>query len=82
MALSATLNVPVRAPVTVGAKVTLIAQLEAGKDEEAKTTLQGIGLQSPFLEWKVFLRGLLAYYQNDDARVLENWQRLDAESVV
>jgi len=54
-------------------------QSEAGHDEEARTTLQGIGLQSPFLEWKVFLRGLLAYYQNDDTRVLENWQRLDAE---
>jgi tetratricopeptide (TPR) repeat protein len=32
---------------------------------------------SPFLEWKVFLRGLLAYYHDDDERALENWQRLD-----
>src|SRR5581483_4934919 len=40
--------------------------LEAGKDEETREVLQGIGLQSPFLEWKVLLRGLLAYYQNDD----------------
>jgi tetratricopeptide (TPR) repeat protein len=55
------------------------SQAEAGQDEEARASLQGIGLQSPFLEWKVFLRGLLAFYQNDDARVLENWQRLDPE---
>src|SRR5262249_20252324 len=42
-------------------------------------TLQGIGLQSPFLEWKVLLRGLLAYHQKDDPRALENWQRLNAQ---
>lgn len=53
------------------------AQAEAGADEAARTTLQGLGLQSPFLEWKLFLRGLLAYYQRDDVRAIENWQRLD-----
>jgi tetratricopeptide (TPR) repeat protein len=55
------------------------AHAEAGQDEEARTALQGIGLQSPFLEWKLLLRGLLAYYQNDNARALENWQRLNAD---
>jgi tetratricopeptide (TPR) repeat protein len=50
---------------------------EAGRDEEARAGLQGIGLQSPFLEWRVLLRGLLAYHAKDDARALENWQRLD-----
>src|SRR5204862_1272396 len=55
------------------------AHAEAGRDEEARAALQGVGLQSPFLEWKVLLRGLLAYYQNDDARALENWQRLDPQ---
>ncbi len=51
-------------------------QLEAGQDDAVRDTLQAIGLRSPFLEWKLFLRGLQAYYQNDDARALENWQRL------
>ncbi|MBV9125851.1 MAG: hypothetical protein JO112_21070, partial [Planctomycetes bacterium] len=55
------------------------AQAEAGQDDQARETLQGIGLQSPFLEWKLFLRGLLAYYQKDDARALENWQRLNPD---
>ncbi len=50
---------------------------EQGKDEEARTQLQSIGLASPFLEWKILLRGLLAYYQNDNAKAIENWQRLD-----
>jgi hypothetical protein len=54
-------------------------QIEKGEDEPARTTLQQIGLRSPFLEWKLFLRGLQAYYQNDDPRALENWQRLDLE---
>jgi tetratricopeptide (TPR) repeat protein len=54
-------------------------QLEAGQDEAARETLTGIGLRSPFLEWKVLLRGLQAYYQKDDVRALENWQRLAAD---
>lgn len=52
---------------------------EAGRDEEARTALQGIGLHSPFLEWKVLLRGLLALYDGEEARALENWQRLDPQ---
>jgi tetratricopeptide (TPR) repeat protein len=61
------------------AVVQAFAQAEAGQDEACRTTLQAIGLQSPFLEWKVLLRGLLAYYQGDDVRALENWQRLNAD---
>jgi tetratricopeptide (TPR) repeat protein len=55
------------------------ALLEAGQDEPARAALQEIGLQSPFLEWKLLLRGLAAYYHNDDVRALENWQRLSAD---
>jgi tetratricopeptide (TPR) repeat protein len=51
--------------------------LAAGRDDEVRTELQAIGLQSPFADWKLLLRGLLAYYQNEDARALENWHRLD-----
>jgi hypothetical protein len=57
--------------------LTAFAQAEAGADDAARETLQGVGLLSPFLEWKLLLRGLLAYYANDDARAVENWQRLD-----
>jgi tetratricopeptide (TPR) repeat protein len=55
------------------------AQVEAGQDEAARETLQGIGLRSPFLEWKLLLRGLQAYWRNEDERALENWQRLTPE---
>lgn len=52
---------------------------EAGDDEAARAALQVIGLQSPFLEWKVLLRGLMAYSAGDDGRARENWQRLAAD---
>ena len=68
-------------PADLHAPFDLILQAfthyEAGRDEQARGALQGVGLQSPFIEWKVFLRGLLAYVAKDDARALENWQRLD-----
>ena len=50
---------------------------EAGDDEAARQALQAVGLTSPFLEWKVLLRGLMAYAAGDDARAVENWRRLD-----
>jgi tetratricopeptide (TPR) repeat protein len=53
-------------------------RMQTGDDEGARARLQCIGLRSPFLEWKLLLRGLQAYYQGDDARAVENWQRLDA----
>jgi len=59
--------------------VQAFRQLEAGQDELVKETLQGIGLQSPFLEWKLLLRGLQAYYLKEDLRALENWQRLNPD---
>ncbi len=49
---------------------------ESGNDEAARTALAAIPLGSPFLEWKVLLRGLIAYTNGDDARALENWGRL------
>src|SRR5262249_27365948 len=61
--------------------VRAFAAAEAGKDDAARETLQGVGLKSPFLEWKLLLRGLQAYYQNDDGRARETWARLDPKRV-
>ncbi|HVS39015.1 MAG TPA: hypothetical protein VMS17_25880, partial [Gemmataceae bacterium] len=52
---------------------------EAGRDDDARAALQAVGLRSPFLEWKLLLRGLQAYYGREDARAVENWQRLTPE---
>lgn len=50
---------------------------EAGDEAGAREALEPIGLRSPFLEWKVLLRGLMAYAASDDARAAENFARLD-----
>jgi tetratricopeptide (TPR) repeat protein len=59
--------------------VRAFSQIEAGQDDQARQTLQDIGLQSPFLDWKLMLRGLAAYYRRDDPRAVENWERLNPE---
>jgi tetratricopeptide (TPR) repeat protein len=61
--------------------VEAFAHAEAGHDDKARDALQAIGLRSPFLEWKLLLRGLQGFYVNDNERALENWQRLDPQRV-
>jgi len=60
------------------AVIMAFRQLEAGQLEQVGETLQRISLQSPFLEWKVLLRGFVAHARKDGQRATENWQRLDA----
>jgi tetratricopeptide (TPR) repeat protein len=55
------------------------AHYEAGRDEPARETLNGIGLSSPFLDWKLLLRGLIAWTTDDTPRALENWARLSPD---
>jgi tetratricopeptide (TPR) repeat protein len=52
---------------------------ETGQDDAAREALAGLGLRSPFVEWKLLIRGLLAYYAGDDVRAVENWQRLNSD---
>ena len=56
-------------------------EYERGKDDLARETLNGIGLASPYLEWKLLLRGLMAWSANDTPRALENWGRLTPDRV-
>ena len=55
------------------------ALYESGQDDAAREKLQSVGLSSPFLDWKLLLRGLIAYAAGDDARALDNWSRLAAD---
>src|SRR5262245_19429054 len=55
------------------------AEYETGRDDSARETLNGIGLTSPFLDWKLLLRGLIAWSANDTPRALENWSRLSPD---
>jgi tetratricopeptide (TPR) repeat protein len=52
------------------------AHYEVGRDDAARAALNGIGLSSPFLDWKLLLRGLIAWAANDTPRAVENWSRL------
>lgn len=63
----------------VGFDAVLLAfkKHEAGDEAGAREALEPVGLRSPFLEWKVLLRGLMAYTATDDARAAENFARLD-----
>lgn len=55
------------------------AEYERGRDDQARETLNGVGLASPFLEWKVLLRGLIAWSSGDTPRAMENWSRLSPD---
>ncbi len=39
--------------------------------------LQDIPRHSPFADWKLLVRGLVAYYEQDTERMQRNWSRLD-----
>jgi tetratricopeptide (TPR) repeat protein len=59
------------------AVLAAFAAYEVGNDDAARAALEPVGLRSPFLEWKVLLRGLMAFAMRDDARAAENFARLD-----
>ncbi len=58
------------------AVLTAFDRYEKGQDDDARAALEAVGLRSPFLEWKVLLRGLIAYSAGEDGRAVENLSRL------
>jgi len=54
-----------------------LAAIERGDDDGAAECLLAIPRKSPLGDWKLFLRGLSAFYQGDRERTEENWRRLD-----
>lgn len=62
-----------------GAIMSGFKAYQAGNDDAAREALNAVGLSSPFLEWKLLLRGLIAWSGNDDARATENFARLSAD---
>ncbi len=51
--------------------------LVRGDDEQALEQLQDIARRSPFADWKLFVRGMAAYYADDPPRMKANFERLD-----
>ena len=50
--------------------------LSAGDEGAALAALGDVPRNSPFAEWKLFVRGLAAYYRHDDEAMRANWDRL------
>jgi len=50
---------------------------ERGDDAAAAEQLNDIARRSPFAEWKLFVRGLSAFYAGDAERAHANWDRLE-----
>lgn len=65
-------------------KVDCVAVIEAlqltsdGKFDEANEKLRTIARSSPYADWRLFVRGLCAFYLSDFETARQNWQRLDA----
>jgi tetratricopeptide (TPR) repeat protein len=74
---------PATAPASLGgvregaAKVReAIDALYSGDESAALAALSDVPRNSPFAEWKFFVRGLAAYYRHDDEAMHANWDRL------
>ncbi len=50
--------------------------LHAGEESAATLMIANISRQSPFADWKFFIRGLAAYYRDDPETMRGNWDRL------
>ena len=51
--------------------------VERGDDAAATEQLNDISRRSPFADWKLFVRGLSAFYLGDAERAHANWDRLE-----
>jgi tetratricopeptide (TPR) repeat protein len=56
---------------------TALSALETGDEAAALATVKDIARGSPFADWKLFVRGLAAYYRKDTAEMPANWDRLE-----
>jgi tetratricopeptide (TPR) repeat protein len=54
-----------------------LEKLQAGDEEGAMVVLRDLPRSSPLSEWKLFVRGLAAFYRQDQAEIRANWDRLD-----
>ncbi|MDA1015344.1 MAG: hypothetical protein O3A00_12950 [Planctomycetota bacterium] len=54
-----------------------LVAVERGDDSHANELLRGVARQSPMAEWRLFVRGLMAWYRRDLDAVEPHWSRLD-----
>lgn len=56
-----------------------LAKIESGEDVAALEMLQSIGFRSPLAPWRVFARGLVAFYQKDFESAKGTWSRIPVD---
>lgn len=68
----------VTADLRAGARAVRAAldAVERGEDAQATELLKDIPRNSPFSDWKLFVRGLTAYYRENRDEMVANWDRL------
>lgn len=54
-----------------------LESLHAGDEAAALDQLKDVPRSSPFADWRLFVRGLAAYYRGETAEVRANWDRLE-----
>ena len=64
-------------PRHVDAVREALAAVEIGDENRAIERLAVISRGSPLADWRLFVRGLSAFYARDDERAEANWSRLD-----
>ena len=64
-------------PQHVNAVRDALAAVETGDENRAVELLAVISRGSPLADWRLFVRGLSAFYARDDERAEANWSRLD-----
>ena len=54
-----------------------LQSVEEKKDNEALEQLRSISFRSPLADWRLFVRGLVDHYRNEEEKAAESWKRLD-----
>lgn len=61
------------------AVATGLAKIEQGDDEAALTAVAAIGYRSPLAPWRMFIRGLVHYYNGAMEQAADLWKRLPGD---
>jgi tetratricopeptide (TPR) repeat protein len=56
-----------------------LVALEANDEKKALEFVRGVARLSPLSDWKLFVRGLAAYYRRNHDETSANWDRLDTQ---
>ncbi len=59
-----------------------LEHLSAERFAEAQNVIKAIGRNSLFADWRLFIKGLCAFYAGDDAKASEALQRFDGDSLL